>query len=215
MVKFFHLVVVIIAALFFVSSIFVAMVLFLVSKPNTPERQACEICMAIHNGSGLHTPFVLDRIRGVRASCDDAGPFEDRTPLHCAATYVDLEAVKTLLEAGADASARNYYDETPLSCLVDNWRHGDTDAVMCADLLYSYGASVSLKYYNGNTLLHVASFYFENVECLRWLLDHGCDIDARNRDGETALDLALRKEHSKAVAFLKNYVTLNPPQAAP
>src|SRR5690606_7898040 len=52
-----------------------------------------------------------------RAALDDpkAMDVDGTTPLHWAAYRNDVEAVKRLLKAGADASARNDYGATPLS----------------------------------------------------------------------------------------------------
>jgi hypothetical protein len=55
--------------------------------------------------------------------------------------------------------------------------------------LVSAGANVNIKTFNGTTPLMVAAFY-GNINLCAFLLANGADMDAKDKDGETALDSA-------------------------
>ncbi|KDO25919.1 hypothetical protein SPRG_08860 [Saprolegnia parasitica CBS 223.65] len=56
-------------------------------------------------------------------------------------------------------------------------------------MLYGLGASVHATDANGNTGLHHAA-RSDVVKAVKFLLDHGADVHARNNDGETPLDVS-------------------------
>ncbi|KAI1073061.1 hypothetical protein LB507_009050, partial [Fusarium sp. FIESC RH6] len=125
-----------------------------------------------------------------------------------------LQVVKLLLDAGLDVNATNYDGQTYLHCL-GQWFQGlksDDD-----QLLQTLGINVNARDKRGNTPLHLASrksipeTIDDNLslalgtgseahhhqgtaaERLGIWLRHGANIDARNHQGETPLDIA-RKE---------------------
>ena len=57
---------------------------------------------------------------------------------------------------------------------------------------------------DGNTLLHLVS-RVGNVLLIRRLLRHGEDINAKNRAGQTALDIAEQYRKGKVVVELWRY----------
>ena len=107
----------------------------------------------------------------------DSGRDHNRPPLHRAAAEGDSEALAALLEAGADADARDEDGVTPLHLAAS------PDIV---EALLNAGADVDARPSNGRTPLHYAMLE-GNGEVLDALLEAGANADVRSRDGLTPL----------------------------
>ena len=57
---------------------------------------------------------------------------------------------------------------------------------------------------NDSTALLLAA-YNGQVEVVQWLAAYGADLNAKNKDGQTALDLARTKKHNAVAQFLEQY----------
>lgn len=110
---------------------------------------------------------------------------ETPTPLYLAVANGHLAVARRLLEHGADADL--LCDSSHDSALVSACTRGDTEAVR---LLLSHGASPNgINSAKGDGIDH---FYFplaraRNVEIVELLIAAGAEVDARNRERETAL----------------------------
>ena len=69
-----------------------------------------------------------------------------------------------------------------------------------ANLLFRYGADVDCRGIAGRTLLLASSL--GSVDVMRWLLNHGADVNARTKSGETPLHLAAFKARTEGVQVL-------------
>lgn len=129
----------------------------------------------------------------------------DETPLMVAAKKGDLEAVRNLIQTGADVNARNQNGSTALTYALRN----SGSSVQTINLLASAGADVNMADREGYTVLMRAA-QAGDLDAVRLLLAAGAKQDLRNHAGETALSLALSERHADVVAVLKNTKSPNP-----
>ena len=127
---------------------------------------------------------------------------EGGTPLYYSAGGLgdDLFPVTQALVAhGADVNARcGSIQVTPL-------HNADVDgSVKTVKFLISKGANVNARDGKGDTPLHAAAFtsYGSPLDIARILVEHGGDIDARNKAGLTVLDVYQRFRWQVTSAFL-------------
>ena len=122
------------------------------------------------------------------------------TPFFLAAKVTDTEAMRVLVEAGADAVTPNADGTTPLMVAagVAIWNPGEDggslpgqedevlEAVkMCVEL----GNPVNAANYRGETALHGAAFRGAN-NVVEYLVEQGADLDARTALGYSPLAVA-------------------------
>ena len=132
-------------------------------------------------------------------------------PLHAAlASYYDTEnsydisSVAALLAAGADPNIRNDYNETP----IDKLNFGDGMTSQIIRLLSSFDAKLEISKLHADKARHgghkftpLSMAVFEgNRNTLRALADLDIDLDARNEDDTTALEVAIQLDARDALA---------------
>ena len=119
----------------------------------------------------------------------DAQDFQGATSLMHASYLNSTPVIQCLLEHGATIDNRTSSDETALALSIQTNAHG------AISTLLAHGASLTPISVSGRGLLH------EAAECgdektLRILITariSGIDIQAKNRDGDTAWDLARKR----------------------
>jgi uncharacterized protein len=118
------------------------------------------------------------------------------TALHWAVRMDDIEAVRLLLGAGANAQAANRYGVTPLALAAVNGNPAVVGALIKA------GADVNAALPEGETALMTAA-RTGNPEALELLLERGADANTQeNWLGEAALMWAAAQNHAEAVKVL-------------
>jgi ankyrin repeat protein len=115
-----------------------------------------------------------------------------------AATYGDLEGVKSYLERGADINAKTNNGCTALMFAIGG------DYLGIAKFLLDSGADVNAKDIDGWTALMYAS-WFGYVDIAKLLLNYGADINAKNVNGYTALIWARDSGWTDIVSLLKSH----------
>jgi uncharacterized protein len=121
------------------------------------------------------------------------------TPLHLAAHFGRLEAVRLLLQAGADVAARstNPSANTALHAALAG------RSLPVAELLLAAGVHVNAQQHGGYTALQAAAQHGD-VALIALLLRHGADRTLAADDGRTALAMAEAGGHLEAVNLLRS-----------
>jgi ankyrin repeat protein len=120
------------------------------------------------------------------------------TPLGFAVFFAQPEAVKALLDAGAEVNlpSRESMKVTPLASAAA------AKQTEIARLLIAHGANVNARAASGHIPLHEASAN-GNVELVKLLIDSGADINAKSDEGKTPLDFATEHKRPEVIALLK------------
>jgi uncharacterized protein len=120
------------------------------------------------------------------------------TPLIRAAKACDVPATKLLLDKRAKVDVPNSLAATPLLAAAGvNWAITDTrgrfrnekQCVETGRLLLDAGANINAANATGQTALHAAA-RLDLAEFVRFIGERGAKLDAKDRNGATALDIA-------------------------
>ena len=133
----------------------------------------------------------LQRSTAMLDTVDSTG----RSPLSWAAQRGEDEAVRLLLEHGADPNNNDNTNMTPLHYAAQS------ATPKCLLLLIEYGARI-YQSIRGWTALHYACSFHDDLAYTKPLLDHGADVNKRTYVGKTAISLAILQNHLKNAAFL-------------
>jgi len=107
------------------------------------------------------------------------------------------DALRTLIENGADVNVADHWGFTPFMRAVRFNRSPDV-----LRLLIEKGANVNAAAHNGWTPLMIAVSYNQNLDVLRLLLDNGANVNAANNAGRTPLMQAINRPNLNAVRIL-------------
>lgn len=120
------------------------------------------------------------------------------TPLFLACTHNQIEAVRLLIQCGADVNKKTSgFGETPLHKAVQCH-----NTVIIQELL-SNGADANVRSNCGRTPLHVAALY-NNHEAVPMLVAARANVNDKSVSDETPLMVAIRKKNQEVELALRN-----------
>jgi ankyrin repeat protein len=143
---------------------------------------------------------------------------DERTPLHLACYYGQLGVAEMLLEHGAEVNAADFRGHNPLhQVTLGNYDYQGFDmkpwdqknhpgkVLRLAERLLESGADVNAQNKeHGETPLHLASL-LRLHEMARILLKHSADVNAKNCEGKTPLQLATGRKGKAMRRLLSEY----------
>ncbi|XP_015176425.1 PREDICTED: ankyrin repeat and death domain-containing protein 1A-like isoform X2 [Polistes dominula] len=152
---------------------------------------------ALHHAAVAGHSGVISAICNIPKTELNATDQKGQTPMHCACTEENLEAVKALIELGANVNAQDNDGNTPLH-VATRMRQ-----IEMVQLLLKVGANIDLTDQMGFTPLHLAA----NHGCkgiLELLIQNGAALNKKCKDGNTALHLACQNNEVETVEILIN-----------
>jgi ankyrin repeat protein len=118
------------------------------------------------------------------------------TPFLIAAQANDVAVMRELLAHGADPNVPTSLDTTPLMVaagighLPGMSRSTEANALEAIKLCLELGADINAVNKNGDTALHGAAWRQVADSIVQFLVDHGANMDAKNKRGWTPLVIA-------------------------
>ena len=141
----------------------------------------------------------MPRVRSILLADPSAVNARDEfgfTALHGVAGEEQLDMARYLVERGADVNARNDKGATPLHCAANP---------KMAKLLASLGADLNAATNEGDTPLIALAAEPESGDVMAILVKLGADVHARNARGQSALDIARRRQEPDKVKLLTGH----------
>ena len=193
------------------------------STPGPTRRASAHLHQIVQRGDLDALDDVLRHTSTAEANARDVG---DRTPLLLAVGVDSPEAVRLLLQSGAEPSHTGPQGSTPLYEAVLGGRRACAELLLhagarpnafelterhtplhqacragdeaIAELLLRYGADANVPDYNHRIALHMAA-QAGSAECVRLLVQHGSRVNTADLQGMTPLDLARDADCQRAL----------------
>jgi uncharacterized protein len=142
------------------------------------------------------------------------------TPFFLAAAASDLEAMRMLVEAGADPNVRDTLGVTPLMVAVGAHQYEsrlppESRMIEAVKLCMDLGNNPDATDEGGQSAAHYA-VQMGADEVLQFLIEHGAKPDVADRRGRTPLDIAVSnpsRPRPKTAALLRSYLGTSPATA--
>lgn len=181
-----------------------------------------EINVIFHAVSLGRTDVVNTAISSLRQSSATSVPrlissgraTDGVTPLHLAVEVGNPDVIRALLNAGADVTAESHAGARPYELAVQEssrtafhvflYEAVAIGKIGAIEQLLAGGIPTSVVLVDGSPLLCVAASFSRdgNCEITQFLLRLGCEVDAPNLEGQTALHLACKDANAALVKIL-------------
>jgi len=119
------------------------------------------------------------------------------TALLIAAYRTNFEAVKYLVEHGADVNITNKNGNTPIG--IVGWKTGNLEIM---NYLIEHGADINLTNNNGDSPLGLLVWDTNNLEAIKCLVEQKADVNIANNNGDTPLMDAAYLGKTKILSYL-------------
>lgn len=130
----------------------------------------------------------------IAASGPNVRDKRETTPLMYAAAFGNLQAMNTLIAAGADVNAKNAFDITALMwCATDEAK---------VRLLLEKGANANVRSKQGRTPLFIAASSEPGSEIVKLLLDHGAELNPKGNPFDNPLIAAANANDAATVRLM-------------
>jgi len=157
----------------------------------------------LHGETPLHVIIALGRPLGLATSLLEKGSdvqvrnIQGKTPLYLAVENKRADLIPPLLERGSDifAADNRNSDNTPLERAVIDNDSAVLDAIITEKTVLQSDSA-------GNTPIHIALRNSADVRVVELILNRQGMIDARNKEGNTALHIANMVNHEPAGTLL-------------
>lgn len=161
------------------------------------ELLASGVELNVYEAAGTGQTQRLEEIIRVDPSLINSHSHDGFTPLGLAVFFGQAEAVKALLDAGADVNlaSRESMKVTPLASA------SAARQLEIARILIEHGADVNARAASDFTPLHEAAASGK-IDFAQLLIEHGADVNAKASDGKTPLDYARGHGHQEMVELL-------------
>jgi ankyrin repeat protein len=131
-------------------------------------------------------------------------PSAGATPLIFASGIDDnIEVISLLLKHGADIEAKNKHGSTALHYASRNGCDNVIKVLLHPQIEGVVGANINSVNNYGNTPLHHALKKHRNIDVVNLLLASGADMEIKNNNGKTFLDLGGHVEYIQSI-MMKN-----------
>ena len=160
-----------------------------------------------HRHHGL-AELLIQHEAGLNSGLLDKPDYSQRTPLHLACYNGDEPMVRLLLNAGADSSLEDLWQQTPedVARVRNHWHllslPESTAPVQLSHTDYRLTLQPHEQGKNGKTALHEAAEKGD-PEMIRLLIDkYGLNKEAKNESGNTPMDLAIMNSQPETIKVL-------------
>ena len=154
------------------------------SVGNTPLHLAMQRWLLVPDVKRQSTHLLL--VKGANPNVRNR---DGRAPLHIAVLEVHLEAVRLLIRFGAELDLRDHDGLSALQLAMQCRKISSTEPQLLRILLKE-GANPNVQNHNGRTPLHMAAFESQ-LEAVEVLTEFDADLQCRDNDGYTAVQLAI------------------------